>query len=66
MFSQIQMMWAYVHATATEQSERVRDERGASAVEWAVIIGGAVAIAIGVIAIVRGAANDAANNIPTQ
>lgn len=62
----IQVMWTYVQGFAKEQAARVPNERGASAVEWAIIVAGAATIALVVIEIIRRTATSKANSIPTE
>lgn len=64
--SEIQMMWAYVQAFSHQTAGKVRDERGASAVEWAIISAGVAALALAVFAIVRSKVIGKANSIPTD
>lgn len=62
----IQMMWSWAKVQAHETSRKVRNERGASALEFVIISALVAAMAIAAIAIIREKVNGTANSIPTR
>lgn len=59
------MWWTYVQAFAHQSSQKVRNERGATAVEWAIISACIAGLALAVFAIIKSKVIGKANSIPT-
>jgi Flp pilus assembly pilin Flp len=57
---------AYVWSAVRVRVDRLRDDRGASAIEWAIITGLLAMIALGVGVVILRKVRSAANNIKTH
>lgn len=64
--TELSVLWAMVTSFAHQTGQRMRSERGASAVEWAIIAACVAILALAVYGIVRSKVLSKANEIPTD
>lgn len=59
-------LWIKAHDKADQLRARLADDRGATTVEYVLLVAGVAALAIGLVVAIRAVVSDTANNIPTN